>query len=132
MWIILRINKSSLHSDAIGCVIIMINVFPKQIRCLPQVDIAYEGVTGYVSQGENEQVVFMEFQKATDVPEHSHASQWEIVLEGRVDYIEDGVTHTYKKGDRFFVNAGKEHSAKVYAGYACIMFFDQKDRYKKK
>ena len=73
----------------------------------------------------------MEFEKDIEIPEHSHESQWEIVLEGKVDYCEAGKTHTYKKGDRFFVKRGK-HSANVYAGYSCIMFFNQKDRYKKK
>ncbi len=40
--------------------------------------------------------------------------------------------HYDTKGDRFFVEKGKRHSADVYAGYCCMMFFDQKDRYNKK
>ena len=125
------VNKSRMYSDTKG-MSIMVSIFPKPICNLPEVDIAFEGVTAYVSQGENEQVVFMEFKKDTDIPEHSHANQWEIVLEGKVDYVEEGLKHTYRKGDRFFVQKGKKHSAKVYAGYASIVFFDQKDRYKKK
>ena len=120
-----------MYSDARG-MSSMVSIFPKPITDLPEVDIFFDGVKAYVSQGEHEQVVFIEFEKDTDVPEHSHESQWEIVLEGKVDYIEDGVKHLYQKGDRFFVPKGKRHSAKVYAGYASIMFFNQKDRYKKK
>ena len=45
---------------------------------------------------------------------------------------EEGVKHTYTKGDRFYIPKGTKHSAKVYAGYASVAFFNQKDRYKKK
>jgi len=110
----------------------MKSIFPQPILDLSKVNISFDGVKGYIVQGEKEQVVFMEFENDIIVPEHSHESQWEIVLEGKVDYFEDGIKHTYKKGDRFFIQKGKKHSAKVYAGYSCIMFFNQKDRYKKK
>lgn len=72
----------------------------------------------------------MQFEKDVDVPDHAHESQWEIVLEGMVDYFQDGKKHTYTRGDQFFVPSGKKHAAHVYAGYSSIMFFDQKDRYK--
>jgi len=110
----------------------MKSIFPQPILDLSEINVSFDGVKGYVVQGEKEQVVFIEFENDVIVPEHSHESQWEIVLEGKVDYFEDGIKHTYKKGDRFFVQKGKKHSAKVYAGYSCIMFFNQKDRYEKK
>ncbi len=109
----------------------MKSVFPQPIRNLPEIAIPFSGVKGYIVQGEKEQVVFMEFKKDNQIPEHSHESQWEIVLEGKVDYWEDGKKYTYTKGDRFFVPKGKKHSANVYAGYSSIIFFNQKDRYKK-
>lgn len=110
----------------------MSNIFPQPILNLPQADIPFEGVKAYLSQGENEQVIFMEFEKDTDIPEHCHDCQWEIVLDGKVDYWQDGIKKTYKKGDRFFVPKGKKHYAKAYAGYASIIFFNEKNRYKKK
>jgi quercetin dioxygenase-like cupin family protein len=110
----------------------MKSIFPQTIQNLSEVIIPFNGVKGYIVQGEKEQVVFMEFEKDIEIPEHSHESQWEIVLEGKVDYCEDGKKIRYKKGDRFFVQSRKKHSAYVYAGYCCIMFFNQKDRYKKK
>ena len=110
----------------------MKSIFPQPIRGLPQVAIPFDGVNGYLVQGIKEQVVFMEFEKDVDIPEHAHENQWEIVLEGTVDYWQDGKKHTYKKGGRFFVEKGKKHAAHVHAGYSCIMFFDQKDRYLKK
>ena len=110
----------------------MKSIFPQSIQNLPEINIPFEGVKGYLVQGENEQVVFMEFEKDTMIPEHAHENQWEIILDGRVDYWEDGKKHTYEKGDRFFVEKGKRHSANVYAGYRSIIFFNQNDRYKKK
>ena len=106
--------------------------FPKPILELPEVNIPFEGAKGYLSQGENEQIIFMEFEKDVVIPEHSHDSQWEIVVAGKVDYYEGGVKQTYKKGDRFYIPKGTKHSAKVYAGYASVAFFNQKDRYMKK
>jgi quercetin dioxygenase-like cupin family protein len=116
---VLRVNK-------------MKSIFPKPIHDLPEAYLAYDGAKGYIAQGDREQVIFMEFEKDVEVPEHSHESQWEIVLEGEVRYRQDGMEHIYKKGDRFFIPKGKIHSAIIYAGYSSIVFFNQKDRYKKK
>jgi quercetin dioxygenase-like cupin family protein len=110
----------------------MKSIFPKPILALSEADVNLDGAKMYLVNGENEQVVFMEFEKDVEIPVHSHESQFEVVLEGKVDYFEDGHKHTYKKGDRFFVPNGKKHSAKIYAGYYSIVFFNQKDRYKKK
>jgi quercetin dioxygenase-like cupin family protein len=109
----------------------MVSIFPKPILNLPKATLPFDGVKAYICQGENEQVVFMEFENDINIPEHFHESQWEIVLEGMVDYWEDGIKYSYKKGDRFFIQKGKKHHAKVYAGYSSIIFFNQKDRYKK-
>ena len=111
---------------------IMPSIFPEPILNLPEADIPLNGVKAHLFQGENYQIIFMEFEKDADVPEHSHESQWEIVLDGKVDYYENGVKHTYVRGDRFYIPAGTKHYAKVYAGYAAMAFFNQKERYKKK
>jgi quercetin dioxygenase-like cupin family protein len=110
----------------------MSSIFPEPIKNLPEADIPIEGVNAHLFQGEKSQIIFMEFEKDAEVPEHSHESQWEIVLNGKVDYFEEGVKYTFKKGDRFYIPKGKKHYAKVYAGYAAIAFFNQLDRYKKK
>ena len=110
----------------------MKSIFPKPILDLPEADVNLDGAKLHLVNGENEQVVFMEFEKDVELPEHSHESQFEIVLEGKVDYFENSIKHTYKKGDSFFVPKGKKHSAKIYAGYTSVTFFNQKDRYKKK
>ncbi len=110
----------------------MSEIFPEPIRNLPEADIPLEGVKAYLSQSENHQIIFMEFSEDVEVPEHSHESQWGIVLEGKIDLTIDGIKKTYSRGDRYFVPKGIKHSAKIYTGYADITFFNQKERYKVK
>ena len=74
----------------------------------------------------------MQFDEDAEVAVHSHEDQWGIVLEGRIDLMVEGIQNTYTKGDRVFIPKGAKHSAKIYAGYADISFFSQKDRYKRK
>ena len=110
----------------------MKSIFPKPILNLPQADIPLKGLHAYLSQSDTHQILFMEFTEDVDLPEHAHASQIGIVLEGKIDLVIDGVTITYEKGDRYFIPEGVKHSGKVYAGYADITYFDQKDRYQSK
>jgi quercetin dioxygenase-like cupin family protein len=110
----------------------MSNVFPDPIVRLPEADVPIDGVRAYLSQSEGHQIVFMEFSKDVQVPEHSHESQWAVVLEGRIDIVIGGETLTLGKGDQYFVPKGVKHSATIHAGYADVTFFNQKDRYRKK
>jgi quercetin dioxygenase-like cupin family protein len=110
----------------------MAELFPEPIRSLPEADIPLSGIKAYLSQSENHQIVFTEFTEDVELPEHSHENQWGVVLEGKIDLAIKGVERTYTKGDRVFIPKGVKHSAKIYAGYADIQFFNQRDRYKRK
>jgi quercetin dioxygenase-like cupin family protein len=110
----------------------MAEIFPEPIRSLPEADIPLSGLKAYLSQSNNHQILFMEFGEDAEVPEHSHESQWGVVLEGKIDLVIEGVKRTYTKGDRVFIPKGAKHSAKIYAGYADISFFNEEDRYKGK
>ena len=110
----------------------MTEIFPEPIRNLPQADIPFDGITAYLSQADNHQILFMEFTEDVEVPEHSHEAQWGVVLAGKIDLTIDGFERTCSKGDSVFIPKGAKHSAKVYAGYADVSFFNQKDRYKPK
>lgn len=57
----------------------------------------------------------MEFKNNVDLPEHSHAAQIGIVLEGKIDLTIDGKQATYEKGDRYYIPEGVLHSGKIYA-----------------
>ncbi|MCD4730599.1 MAG: cupin domain-containing protein [Bacteroidales bacterium] len=74
----------------------------------------------------------MEFDKDIEIQTHKHEAQWGIVLEGEIELIIHGKKEKYRKGDRYFIPKGVEHSAKIYAGYSDITFFNKKDRYKTK
>lgn len=107
----------------------MPEVFPEPIRSLPQADIPLSGLNAYISQSDDHQILFMKFDEDVEAPEHSHDDQWGVVLEGKIDLVIEGVKQTYTKGDRVFIPKGAKHSAKIYAGYADISFFNEKDRY---
>jgi quercetin dioxygenase-like cupin family protein len=110
----------------------MSNIFPKPIERLPEANVPLDGVTAFLAQGENHQVIFFEFKKEVVLPEHFHDDQWEYVLSGEVDLCINGIMRTYKKGDSFFIPKDVRHGGKIYAGYTSIAFFNEKDRYKKK
>ncbi len=109
----------------------MSKIFPNPIQKLPLADIPIPGVKAYISQADTHQILFMEFSEDIEVPEHSHESQWGVVLEGKSEMIIDGVHRVFEKGAQYFIPAGVVHSAKIYAGYADITFFNQPDRYQK-
>lgn len=110
----------------------MADVFPEPITSLPEADIPFNSVRAYLSQAESHQIIFMEFTEDAQVPEHFHESQWGIVLEGQIELTIDGGKRVYSKGDRYFIPKGAKHSARVFAGYTDITFFNQADRYKVK
>ncbi|UCE46871.1 MAG: cupin domain-containing protein [Phycisphaerales bacterium] len=110
----------------------MKEIFPEPIRNLPEADIPLDGLKAYLSQAQTHQILFMQFDKDVEIPEHSHESQWGAVLEGRIDLTIEGVERTYTRGDRVFIPAGARHSAKIYAGYADVAFFNEPNRYKRK
>lgn len=110
----------------------MQEIFFEPIRNLPEADIPLEGCNAFLSQADNHQILFMQFDKDVELPEHSHAAQIGFVLEGRIEMIIGGKLITYTKGDRYYIPAGVEHSAKIFNGYADITFFDQPDRYTSK
>ena len=79
----------------------MSELFPDPIKNLPEADIPLDGITAYLSQSDTHQIIFMEFEKDVDLPEHSHAAQIGIVLEGKIDLTIDGKQAAYAKGDRY-------------------------------
>lgn len=110
----------------------MKSIFDKPILDLPQADIPLEGVHAYLSQGENHQIIFMQFDKDVELPEHSHEEQTGFVLEGKIELIIEGEKRIYTKGDRYSIPKGAVHSGKIFAGYADVTFFNEKNRYSKK
>jgi quercetin dioxygenase-like cupin family protein len=92
-------------------------------------DIPLEGSIAYLSQSNTHQILFMEFQKDIDLPEHSHTARMGIVLEGKIELMIDGEKRCSSRGDRYFIPEGVKHSGGIYAGYADVTFFDEPNRY---
>lgn len=110
----------------------MSDTFPPSIMHLPEADIPIKGARAYLSQSDTHQIIFMEFSEDVDLPEHSHAAQFGVVLEGRIDLTIDGSLKTYEKGERYYIPDSVLHSGKIYAGYTDITFFDEPGRYSRK
>jgi quercetin dioxygenase-like cupin family protein len=104
-------------------------IFPGPIRDLPEARIPLEGVTAYLSQSSNHQVIFMQFEHDVDLPEHEHAAQVGFVLRGRIELTIGGVKEEYTTGDIYCIPEGVRHSGKISAGYADITFFADPGRY---
>ena len=110
----------------------MNHVFPEPIRNLPKADIPLEGLTAYISQAENHQILYMQFEKTVELKEHEHTDQIGFILEGKIDLVIDGAKRTFVKGDRYHIPKGVIHSGTIYAGYADITVFMEPDRYQTK
>lgn len=107
--------------------------FPQVIRDLPEADIEFEGVRGWIAQGENHQIVFFEMDPLGEVAEHSHESpQWGIVVEGKIELTINNTATVYESGDEYLIPARAKHSAKFKTRVRVIDFFAEKERYKPK
>lgn len=103
--------------------------FPAFVKSNPEVDIPFAGVRGWLIGSDRQQTVFVEFNETVEVPEHTHADQWEMVIAGRAELHREGGTEVYRAGDNFFVPAGQPHAATVHQGYRAVIVFDAPDRY---
>ena len=110
----------------------MSKIFPQPIKDLPEANIPIDGITAYLSQSDTHQIIFMEFEKDVNLPEHSHAAQVGFVLEGKIELVINGEKKAYSKGDRYYIPEGILHSGKIYSGYSDITFFNEPGRYSKK
>ncbi len=103
--------------------------FPEIIARHPAADLGLEGVESHLVQAGDQQLLFMSFQRDVEVPEHSHAAQWGVVLDGEMELTVEGERRSLRRGDSYFLPAGVRHSARIRKGYKDMTLFDQKDRY---
>ena len=106
--------------------------YPKMITDLPEADVPFRGVRGWILQGENQQVVFMDIEPIGEVTEHAHSAQFGVVLDGDMDLTIDGETRRYEKGDTYYIPEGVPHSAVFYSRVKAMDMFDEKERYRAK
>jgi quercetin dioxygenase-like cupin family protein len=106
--------------------------YPEHITRLPQIDLPIEGITGWLCQGEQQQIVYFELPPIAEIPPHSHGAQWGIVVEGQMDLTIAGETRRYGPGDSYYIPAGVVHSARFITKVRAIDVFEDKDRYRAK
>ena len=104
--------------------------FPDFVRSLPEADLPFEGLRGWLLQSDSGQVLFNESDIETSVPNHSHGNQWGIVIDGKIELTIGDQTRTYSRGDMYCIPAGIVHSAQIYPGFRAVDFFEDRDRYR--
>ncbi len=103
--------------------------FPIVVRNLPQADLPFDGLRGWLLQSESGQVLFNESDVELVVPQHSHGDQWGVVIDGRIDLTIAESTYTYVRGDTYFIPDGVQHRARIHPGYRAVDYFVDCDRY---
>ena len=106
--------------------------YPDFIKGLPEVDIPFPGVRGWLLQGGNTQAVFMDIEPVGEVSPHAHCAQWGLMVEGEMRLTIGDDTRTYHKGDHYFIPEGVTHGATFKTRVQVIDVFDAPDRYKPK
>ena len=118
-----------LNTFALKISMIMNDFYPETITGLPEADIPFEGVKGWLSQSDDHQIVFFEIEAIGGVAEHKHGAQWGTVFEGEMELTIGGETRTFKKGDSYFIPEGVLHSATFKKKTWLMDFFADKNRY---
>lgn len=109
-----------------------IDLYPDIIKNLPEADIGFKGIRGWLSQGKDHQIVFFDIEPIGKVTKHKHGPQWGIVIEGEMDLTIGGTPKTYKRGDSYYIPDGVLHSAEFKTRTLVLDFFADKNRYKSK
>lgn len=107
--------------------------YPKVITDLPEADLPFGGVRGWIAQGVDHQLVFFRAEPSAKVPAHAHDyTQWGVVLEGRMELTVGGEARVYETGDDYVIPPGVEHAARFLTSVRVLDFFGERDRYQPK
>ncbi|MFC1961392.1 cupin domain-containing protein [Chloroflexota bacterium] len=106
--------------------------FSELITRLPQADLPYDGVVGYLLRSDDGLLVFLHFVEESIVPPHAHGAQWGTVLAGSIELTIGGVTKTYRPGESYSIASGEVHSAIIPADTKVQDFFEEPDRFQPK
>ncbi len=104
--------------------------FPAFVRSLPEADLPFNGLRGWLLQSESGQILFNESDVDLTVPEHTHGDQWGVVIEGKIDLAIGDATQTYAAGNTYFIPAGTPHQARIYPGFRAVDYFADRNRYR--
>ncbi|MFH1636001.1 MAG: cupin domain-containing protein [Chloroflexota bacterium] len=104
--------------------------FPAFVQNLPEADIPFDGLSGWLLTSQSGQILFNESDVEISIPEHSHGDQWGVVIDGEIELTSGDLTRTYSRGDTYFIQAGTVHRAHIYPGFRAVDYFADQDRYR--
>jgi len=107
-----------------------IAAFPEFVTSLPEADIPFRGVRGWISQASSHQIIFMDIEPIGEVAPHRHGEQWGIVVEGEMELTIGGTTRRYRAGDSYHIPADVEHSATFLSRVRVVDVFADAGRYR--
>jgi mannose-6-phosphate isomerase-like protein (cupin superfamily) len=113
-----------------GVLFVKLSEFPAFVRSLPEADLPFDGLRGWLLQSESGQVLFMEADIEVIVPQHSHGNQWGVVIDGKIDLTIADHTQTYTSGETYFIPSGTPHHAQIHSGFRAIDYFADRNRYR--
>lgn len=102
--------------------------FPAFIRACPRPASPID-MKAHIAPSEHLLPMFYEIDQEVCIPEHAHGAQWGVVLQGSMELTIDGESHTYVRGDSYYVPDGAPHIAVIHAGYKGIDVFADPERY---
>ena len=103
--------------------------FPSFVRSLPEADLPFEGLRGWLLQSDSGQVLFNESDIEVSVPDHSHGNQWGVVISGKIEMTIGNQTRMYSRGDTYFIPAGTVPRARIYPGFRAVDYFADQSHY---
>jgi mannose-6-phosphate isomerase-like protein (cupin superfamily) len=109
-----------------------IHEFPTFVHSLPEADLPYPGLKGWLMQGEGGQVLYSETDTEVIVPEHSHGEQWGVVIRGRIELTIHERTRMCTRGDMYHIPSGAAHRAHIFPGFRAIDHYADRNRYQVK
>jgi quercetin dioxygenase-like cupin family protein len=102
------------------------------ITRLPEIDMPIEDIKGHLLQGALNQSVFFIVKAGVFLPEHAHAAQWGIVLEGEFEIRLHGEVKTYRKGESYFIPDNTPHSGYYSTDVVSFDVFDDNKQFRLK
>jgi quercetin dioxygenase-like cupin family protein len=97
---------------------------------VPEADVAFTGAEVRLLRGSTASAILVVAREDMEVPSHTHAAQWGIVVDGEMRLTIGTEARTYRRGDSYFIPAGTPHGGRLKAGTRVIDFFDDPDRYR--
>jgi len=106
--------------------------FPDFVRNLPEADLPFDGLRGWLLQSNSGQILFNESDVEVTVPEHSHCDQWGVVINGDIKLTVNDHMRLYSRGDTYYIPEGVTHEAQIYPGFKAVDYFTDQNRYRLK